>query len=87
MVDIETVKSCVEDLRNMLEDSLITEGKSFIKSFEDIRVSGDQAVIICSMPEVPENVSLGEGGVPFIVHGGGPLWTRTTDPSLIRTVL
>ena len=31
LADMESVKSCVEDLRNMLEDSPMTERKSFIK--------------------------------------------------------
>jgi len=33
LADMETVKSYVEDLRNLLEDSSLAERKSFIKSF------------------------------------------------------
>ncbi len=43
LADIETVESCVEDLRNMLEDSPMTKRKSFIKSFvREVRVAGSE---------------------------------------------
>jgi hypothetical protein len=39
------------------------------------------------MPEIPEKIIVEKDGVLPSVHYSGPLWTRTTDPSLIRTVL
>jgi len=41
LADLETVIDYVEDLRNLLEESPLTERKSFIKSFvKEVRVSG-----------------------------------------------
>ena len=43
---MERVKSCVEDLRNMLEDSPMTERKSFIKSFvREVRVARSEVLL------------------------------------------
>jgi len=72
LVDMETVKSYVEDLRNLLEDSSLAERKSFIKSFvREVRVTGTEVLL-------SYNISLSAGAasqeilvVPPIVHDGG----------------
>ena len=81
LADIETVKNCVEDLRNMLEDSLITERKSFIKSFvREVRVIGSEVSLRYSSPLLPGMMSRETLLVPPIVRDGGP-WA--TVPELL----
>jgi len=74
--DMETVKSYVEDLRNLLEDSPLIEKKSFIKSFvKEIRVAGHEVVLKYNIPPsvgAPHQETL---VVPPIVHYGGPTCT------------
>ena len=85
---METVKSYVEDLRNLLEDSSLAERKSFIKSFvREVRVTGTEVLLNYNIPLSAGAASQDTLVVPPIVHDGGPFWTRTRDPSLIRTVL
>ncbi len=88
LADMETVTRYVADLHNLLNDSTLTEKKSFIKSFvSEVRVTGTEVLLAYNLP-VSEGKFVNETCVvPPIVHYGGPLWTRTTDPSLIRTVL
>ena len=40
-----------------------------------------------TIPMSPPKLREEKDRVLNIVHYGGPLWTRTTDPGLIRTVL
>ncbi len=69
---METVKSYVEDLRNLLEDSPLIERKSFIKSFvKEIRVTGNEAVLTYTIPILPEKVTIEKEGVLPIVQYGG----------------
>ena len=66
----------------------MAEKKAFIRSFvKEIRVTGDDVLLSYTLPMLPARAT--EEAIPVlsIVHYGGPLWTRTTDPSLIRTVL
>jgi DNA invertase Pin-like site-specific DNA recombinase len=76
LADMETVKSYVEDLRNLLEDSPLIERKSFIKSFiKEIRVAGNEVVLKYNIPPsvgAPHQETL---VVPPIVHYGGRYWT------------
>jgi hypothetical protein len=88
LADMPTVTHYVKDLRNMLNCSSITEKKSFIKSFiREVSVMGNEVTIRYSLPVQCGLVTTRATTVPPIVHDGGPLWTRTRDPSLIRTVL
>ena len=53
LADMETLKSHVEDLRNLLEDSSLAERKSFIKSFfREVRVTGTEVLLSysCGIP-------------------------------------
>ena len=76
LADKETVKGCVDDLRNMLEDSTITERKSFIKSFvREVRVTGSQVSLYYRPPLLSGMMSKETVLVPPIVHDGGRYWT------------
>ena len=72
LVNLETMTEYIVDMQAVLREGTLVERKAFIRSFvKDICVHGDQAVITYSIPEVPENVSLREVGVPRIVQRGG----------------
>ena len=76
LADMKTVKSCVEDLRNMLEDSTMTERKSFIKSFvREVRVAGSEVSLYYVPPLLAGMTSRETLLVPPIVHDGGRYWT------------
>ena len=72
LADMETVTQYVADLHNLLNDSTLTEKKSFIKSFVgEVRVTGTKVLLAY-------NLSVSEGKlanetcvVPPIVHYGG----------------
>ena len=88
LVNLETMTEYISDLQAVLQEGTVSERKAFIRSFiKEIRVTGDNAVMTYSMPELPEKLCLKKVGVPRFVQYGGPFWTRTRDPSLIRTVL
>jgi len=72
LVNLETMTEYIADTQAVLREGTLVERKAFIRSFvKDIRVSGDQAMITYSIPEVPENVSLREVGVLSTVQYGG----------------
>ena len=72
LADIETVESCVEDLRNILEDSPMTERKSFVKSFvRGVRVAGSEVSLDYVPPLLAGMTSRETFLVPPIVHDGG----------------
>ncbi len=72
LVNLETMTEYIADMQAVLREGTLVERKAFIRSFvKDIRVSGDDAVLIYSVPELPEKVSLEEVGVPRIVQRGG----------------
>ena len=88
LADIETVTRYVKDLRTLLDESTITERKSFIRSFvKEIEVTGDKVLLKYTIPMTTGGLTEESLAVPHIVRYGGPLWIRTTDPGLIRTVL
>ena len=72
LADIETVKSCVEELKNTLDDTSITERKSFIKSFvREVRVAGSEVSLDYTPPLLKGMMSRETFLVPPIVHDGG----------------
>ncbi len=76
LADMETVKNYVEDLRNLLEDSQLTERKSFIKSFvREVRVTGTEVLLSYNIPLSAGLASQEALVVPPIVHYGGRYWT------------
>ena len=62
----------------------MTERKAFINS---VIVKRKDAVLTYSIPISPDRLTEDKIEVLPTVHHGGPLWIRTRDPSLIRTVL
>lgn len=80
LVNLETMTEYIVDMQAVLREGTLVERKAFIRSFvKDIRVSGDDAALTYSVPELPEKIFLEEAGVPRIVHYGGRYWTRTSD--------
>jgi len=72
LADVETVKSYVEDLRNLLEDSSLAERKSFIKSFvREVRVASSDVLLSYTIPLSAGGLSQETLVVPPIVHDGG----------------
>ena len=72
LADMETVTQYVADLHNLLNDSTLTEKKSFIKSFvSEVRVTGTEVLLAYSLP-VSEGKLANETCVVLpIVHYGG----------------
>ena len=76
LVDLKTMTEYITDMQVVLQEGTLIERKAFIRSFvKDIRVTGNDAVLTYSIPELPEEVSLEEVGVPCIVQRGGRYWT------------
>ena len=72
LADMHTVTHCVDDLRNMLRYSSITEKKSFIKSFvSEFKVTGKEVTIRYSLPVQCGLVTGRATTVLSIVHDGG----------------
>ena len=62
----------MNDLRNLLKGSSITERKSFIKSFvKEVVVTGNNAMLKYTIPLSKEGLREENLGVPHIVHFGG----------------
>ena len=76
LADLETVTQYVADLHNLLNDSTLTEKKSFIKSFvSEVQVTGTEVSLAYNLP-VSEGKLVNETCVvPPIVHDGGGYWT------------
>ena len=88
LADAETVARCVSDLRDLINESSLAERKTFVRSFvKEVKVTGDEVLLTYTIPMLPRGVTEEKLPVLSIVHYGGPFWTRTRDPSLIRTVL
>ena len=88
LADMETVTHYVSDLHSLLNEGSLAERKSFIRSFvKEVKVTGDEVLLSYTMPILPRGLSEETLPVLSIVHDGGPLWSRTTDLSLIRTAL
>ena len=69
---METVKSYVEDLRNLLEESPMAERKSFIKSFvKEVRVTGTEVLLSYNIPLSAGSTFQETLVIPPIVQYGG----------------
>ena len=80
LADMETVTRCVADLRSLLEESSLTERKSFIRSFvKEVKVTGDEVLLTYTMPLPPQGISEERVGVLCSVHSSGDRGTRTPD--------
>ena len=79
-VDIEAVREYAKDLKNLLEESEITERKAFLRSFVSrIVVNEDKVRIEYRIPAPKNSVESIEAEVLPIVTLGGAEGTRTPD--------
>ena len=80
LADVGLVRSHVEDLRELLSNSPLSEQKAFIRSFvREIRVTGKEVLLTYTIPLLPEGCLQEAAGVLDIVHYGGAGGTRTHD--------
>ncbi len=80
LTDMEAVTRCVEDLRDLLEESELTERKAFVRSFvREVRVIGNEVLLTYTMPFPPEKISEERTGVLYSVHPSGDRGIRTPD--------
>ncbi len=76
LTDINVVKTYVNDLRKLLDESSLCERRAFIRSFiKEIIVTGDTVQLNYDLPLSQEGLSCEEIGVLPIVHNGGRYWT------------
>ena len=69
---MEAAASYVADLRNLLSESSLAGGKSFIKSFiKEVKVLRTEAGLIYAILVLPKGVSQDTVGVSSIVRYGG----------------
>ena len=88
LADDNLVQSYVQDLKEVLGNSPLPEQKTFIRSFvREIKVTGREVLLTYTIPLLPNGRNHETIGVLDTVQYGGPFWTRTRDPGLIRTVL
>jgi len=72
LADIETVTSYVKDLHNVLNESSLTEKKSFVRSFiKEVKVTGDNVLLTYTMPMLPKDLTEEKLPVLPIIHYGG----------------
>ena len=84
----QEVAECAADFRELLQEGFLVERKAFVHSFvNEVRVTGEHVLVNYTIPMSPSKLKQEKDPVLDIVHHGGPLWIRTTDPGLIRTVL
>ncbi len=75
LADLETVTQYVADLHNLLNDSTLTEKKSFIKSFvSEVQVTGSEVLLTYTMP-MAEGLVEEQLQVTSILKDGGPYLT------------
>jgi hypothetical protein len=73
---METVTNYVEDLHGVLASGILTERRSFIKSFiKEAVVKGNDVKLEYTFPMLQKGPKRDKSVVLSIVHDGGPLWT------------
>ena len=71
----EIVKSYVDDLRNLLNNSSLAKRRAFIRSFvKEVKVTGDEVLLTYTMPLSPTGVSGEKLWVLSTVQYGGRYW-------------
>ncbi|MFC1957028.1 hypothetical protein ACFLVY_01885, partial [Chloroflexota bacterium] len=71
----EIVRTYVDDLRNLLNNSSLAERRAFIRSFvKEVKVTGDKVLLTYTMP-LSSRVSEEKVGVLSTVQYGGRYWT------------
>ena len=72
MASPEIVKSYVDDLRTLLNNSSLAERRAFTRSFvKEVKVTGNEALLTYTMPLPPTGVSEENVGVLSAVQCGG----------------
>ena len=67
-----------DNLRSLLEESTLTERKSFIRSFvKEVKVAGDEVLLTYTMPLPPQGIPEERVEVLSSVHYGGAGGIRT----------
>ena len=85
LADMDTVTHYVEDLRSLLNESSLTEKRSFIRSFvKEVKVTGNQVLLTYTIPMSSKGIIEEELGVPSIVQYGGAGGIRT--PYLLNAI-
>ena len=80
LANLEMVSQYVGDLRGLLQEGELAERKSFIRSFvEEIKVTGNEVLLMYTMPLPPKDISEERVEVLDTVHCGGAEETRTPD--------
>ena len=78
IADLSAVTKCVQNLRNLVEETSMAEKRTFIRSFvKEVRVNGDKATLIYTFPLLPKGNGREEGAVLSTVHYGGAGGIRT----------
>ena len=72
LADMKTVAGYVADLRNLLNESSLSERKSFVRSFvKEVKVTGDEVLLTYTIPMLPKGITEEKLPVLSIVHDGG----------------
>ncbi len=72
LADLEAISCYVDDLNDLLRDGTLAERRTFIRSFiQEIRVTGNEAVLTYTMPILPEKITIEKEGVLPTVQCGG----------------
>ena len=88
LADENVVKGYVDNLREVLSVSPLTEQKAFIRSFvREVRVTGKEVLLTYTIPLPPEGSLQEWAAVLDTVQYGGPGWIRTNDQSVMSRAL
>jgi len=72
LADMKTVAGYVADLRNLLNESSLSERKSFVRSFvKEVKVTGDEVLLTYTIPMLPKGITEEKLPVLSIVQYGG----------------
>ncbi len=75
LADLEGITDCVDDLRELLTEGSTAERRTFIRGFvKEVKVTGNEVVLIYTMPSIPANLTLEKEGVLHTVQYGGRYW-------------
>ena len=80
IASFDKVSHYVDDLRNTLSQRPLEDQKALIRSFvEEVRVTGNEVVILYKLPLPPDGSATERAGVLSIVNYGGAEGIRTPD--------
>ncbi len=87
LMDKKTLAGYLSDLQALISGSEFSLKKAFLRSFvREVTVTGQEVRVLYTLPEL-DMKKTEPMTVLSSVHNGGRLKIRTSDPSLIRTVL